>query len=96
MPRFEWDEKKSRSNKAKHGLSFNLACKVFDDPHALSQIDERFDYGEERWVTMGRVPGAVVLVVAHTVREKESDHAIRIISARKATRRERQIYEEGI
>ena len=79
-----------------YGVSFELASSVFEDPHALSQIDQRFDYGEERWLTMGYVGGVVILVVAHTLCEKESDDVIRIISARKATRTECQKYYEEV
>ncbi len=89
--RFEWDERKSRTNLAKHKVSFGLARLVFDDPQRLSLRDEREN--EERWLTLGLVKGTVVLVVAHTVREENDEEVIRIISARKASRRERERYE---
>jgi len=92
MPSFVWDQEKSQANLLKHGVSFALAEEVFADADALSRLDERFDYGEERWTTIGLVRGMVVLVVAHTVREEEDDDVIRIISARRATRRERHAY----
>lgn len=52
---FEWDEEKNASNREKHGLRFEHAALVFRDPGVLSYLDDRFDYGEERWVTIGRV-----------------------------------------
>lgn len=92
--RFTWDEEKNASNLAKHGVSFERATLVFDDPRAISLLDD-YDL-EERWLTIGLVNGVVVVVV-HTVQEphNENDEEIRIISARKATRREREIYERG-
>ena len=92
--RFTWDEHKSRRNLAKHGLSFATATLVFDDPQALS-IQDRISDGEERWQTMGLIKGPVVVLVAHTLGEQNGEELIRIISARKATPREREIYEES-
>ncbi len=90
--RFVWDEKKSRRNRAKHKISFETAQLVFTDPFALSILDRVVD-GEERWQTLGSIAGTVVVLVAHTVEEEEGETVIRIISARKATPREREIYE---
>ena len=90
--RIEWDEKKNRANKDKHGLSFELAQEIFDDPLALSRLD-RVEGGEERWQTLGVVEGIVLLVV-HTVSDNSDGSVIRIISARKATRREQISYEK--
>jgi len=92
--RFEWDEAKNRSNQAKHGLSFETATLVFDDPQQLS-VQDRYEGSEERWQTLGLVGGAVVILVAHTWREQDDDEVIRIISARKATRQERVRYEQN-
>ena len=92
--RIEWDEAKNRSNIRKHGVSFETAQLVFDDPHHLS-VQDREVGGEERWQTVGLVGGAVLLLVAHAWREEERDEIVRIISARKATPRERQHYEQG-
>lgn len=93
--RFTWDEEKNASNLAKHGVSFERATLVFDDPRAISLLDD-YDL-EERWLTIELVNGVVVVVVVHTVQEphNENDEEVRIISARKATRREREIYERG-
>jgi uncharacterized DUF497 family protein len=92
--RFIWDEFKDQINKTKHGVSFETARLVFDDPNHLS-FQDRFKRGEERWQTLGLVGGMVVLLVAHTVQDKPGKEIIRIISARKATRIERQRYEQG-
>ena len=92
--RFEWDEHKSKRNRAKHGVSFETACLVFDDPRALS-FQDRHENGEERWQTVGRIAGAVILLVAHTYRPSDTDDEIvRIVSARKATPNERRTYEQ--
>ena len=89
----DWDEQKNKRNQAKHGVGFELAQLVFDDPHQVS-VQDRHENGEERWQTLGMVGGAVVLLVAHTYQVKGSGEAMRIISARKATRHERQHYEK--
>jgi uncharacterized protein len=95
--RYEWDENKNDSNLEKHGLSFETASLVFDDPNALS-IPDRIENGEERWQTIGMIENIVIVMVAHTIKlEPDSqEEIIRIISARKATRAERQEYEEAL
>jgi uncharacterized DUF497 family protein len=93
--RFEWDDAKNRSNQAKHGLSFETAVLVFDDPHQLS-VQDRYEGTEERWQTLGLVGGLVVILVAHTWREQDDVEIIRIISARKATQQERMRYEQNL
>ena len=93
--RIDWDPNKGRANRRKHGVSFETASLVFEDPNHLS-IQDRIEEGEERWQTMGLVNGIVVLIVAHTLSEDNGDEVVRIISARKATPRERQRYHEGI
>jgi uncharacterized DUF497 family protein len=89
---FTWDEHKNRVNQRKHGVSFETAILVFNDPFQVSRQD-RVQDGEERWQTIGTVRGMHVLVVAHTV--EDDDNLIRIISARKATPQERIIYAQG-
>ena len=89
--RFVWDERKNRTNQARHGVGFETALRVFDDPLHLS-IQDRIEEGEERWQTLGMV-GSVVVLVAHAWFEDDDGEVIRIISARKATRRERLAYE---
>lgn len=91
--RFEWDEKKNRSNRKKHGLSFELATEVFQDPFSKSVHDESGD--EERLWTVGRIGSLVIIVVVHTYLNIDGEEVIRIISARKATPRERNFYEEA-
>ncbi len=93
--RFEWDPQKARENAAKHGVTFELAATVFGDPLALSVYDEAHSEGEERWVTLGLAGNARLLVVVHTFAETDAGATVRIISAREATRRERQDYENG-
>ena len=93
---FDWDPKKAKANIKKHGVSFELAVTVFSDPHHLSVIESSTG-PEERWVTIGHSPAKSTLIVIHTyliIRGKEE--LIRIISARKATRKEKKQYEEGI
>ena len=89
---WRWDEQKSQLNKQKHGLRFETAQAVFDDPMCRSRLD--FYPQEERWQTIGMIGPACVLVV-HTLPAGDDDEAIgRIISARRATRHERKEYEE--
>jgi uncharacterized protein len=92
---FTWDDSKSRSNRTKHGISFEVATLVFEDPHALSAIDRVVD-GEERWHTIGRAGGIALVLVVHTWVEQSGNEVMRIISARKATLRERNLYEEAL
>ncbi len=93
MTRFVWDRKKARSNLEKHGVSFELAESVFEDPWQVSDRDICGE--EERWQTMGLIRDALVLLVVHTVEQSGDDEEIRIISARKATRSERRAYDEA-
>jgi uncharacterized DUF497 family protein len=91
--RFTWDANKNRANRRKHGISFETTTKVFVDPNAIMRLDLR-DTGEQRWHTIGSVDALIVLV-AHTLISDEGGELVRIISARKATPRERRLYEEG-
>ena len=92
--RFEWDPAKERANISKHDVSFRKATTVFRDPNQLSIYDEEHSEHEDRWVTMGIDDGGVLRVVVHTFRRiDESLSEIRIISARKATRRESRQYQ---
>jgi uncharacterized DUF497 family protein len=88
---FEWDVNKNRTNKRKHGVSFEVAALVFDDPHIISLPDE-FDR-EERWLSIGLVKGVHILAVVHTWKEEGNEEIIRIISGRKAAHEEIQEYE---
>lgn len=90
---WEWSEAKNRANRRKHGLGFETARLVFEDPLAAQRQDR--DSTEERWHTVGAI-GGVVIIVAHTWPRAAGDVEIgRIISARKATAHERRAYEEG-
>lgn len=90
---FTWDERKERINQRKHGISFETAALAFDDPYHVSRVD-RDEEGELRWQTIGMVKGIQVLLVAHTVTESDEE-IVHIISARKATPRERRIYAQS-
>ena len=89
---FTWDARKDRLNRRKHRISLDTALHVFDDPYHMTTQDREVD-GEPRWQTIGMVGAYNVLLVAHAVDDETG--AIRIISARKATRTERRIYAEG-
>jgi uncharacterized DUF497 family protein len=91
--RVSWDAPKSRSNQRKHGISFDTASQVLLDPLHLSRQD-RVVEGEERWGTIGMVNGVLLILVAYTVVD-EKEEVLRIISARRVTRRERIEYEEA-
>ncbi len=87
--RFEWNKSKAKDNEAKHGVSFEVAKAVFRDPFAVEILDDRQDYGEERFVIVGKA-GGQILSVAYT----ERDEIIRIISARRTTKYEEEAYLE--
>ena len=89
-----WDEGKNQINQRKHRLTFEVAQLVCDDPLHVSR-QERIEGGEQRWQTIGLVHGLVLLLVAHSVIEADGHETIRIISARKADKIERRIYEQG-
>ena len=88
---FEWDARKAAANLRKHGVSFAEASSVFLDPLSATGDDPDHSIDQRRFVTFGVSSVGNLLVVAHV----EQDDAIRIISARKATRAERKLYEEG-
>ena len=91
---FEWDPAKAAANRRKHGVAFDLAATVFQDPGAMSIPDDDHSEHEERWATMGRARDGQVLTVIHTERDSGPDETIlRLISARRSTRSERRQYE---
>lgn len=90
MKDFEWDDHKNKRNIENHGIRFEDAIKIFDRP-VLTNIDSRTDYGETREISLGLLHGIVVVMVVHTERNGRT----RIISARKATKKERRRYEEA-
>jgi uncharacterized DUF497 family protein len=92
MPKFTWNEDKAHKNVRKHRISFRQAKNIWQGPF-LTEMDDKQDYGEIRFNTVGVLPGTTtVLHVTHT----ETEDAIHIISARLATRRERESYYEQI
>jgi uncharacterized DUF497 family protein len=92
--KFAWDEKKEAANKRKHKVNFSEACLVFADKYALNLFDAEHSIDEDRWITMGQTPSGKILVVAHTYRNIEDEEFVRIISARKATKKEMNQYFE--
>lgn len=94
MLRYEWDEEKNKVNQRKHGIDFETAELVFDDPFCVTFI-ERISGGEERWHAIGSIENIIVIVVVHTYRQDDSDEVIRIVSARRATRHERKLYVQA-
>ena len=92
---FEWDPAKATSNYKKHGITFERAATIFNDPKALTVFDEEHSGEEDRWVTVGLDVNTLYVVVSHTYREKNDRIAyVRIISARKATKKEIRQYKE--
>jgi uncharacterized DUF497 family protein len=87
--KYEWDARKNGINIAKHGIDFADAPRIFQTP-VLTDIDDRFDYGEERWVGLGLLDGRIVNVVY----TEPGEDTRRIISVRKALQHERKHYEQ--
>jgi uncharacterized protein len=90
--RFEWDENKAESNFVKHGIQFEEAVTVFADPYLIFTEDSSHSQAEEREWAIGEAEDGSIVVVVFTMRGER----IRIISARKATKKECQQYESGI
>ncbi len=88
--KFEWDENKNNINQLKHGIEFEYAKKVFYDANRITSPDLRFDYGEDRWITIGKVMDTL-LTVAFTIRNTN----FRIISARYARNKEYKMYNKS-
>ena len=92
---FDWDPVKAAANFVNHEVSFEEAMTIFRDPLMLSRLDDDHGQPEERWITIGLSRDTRLLLVAHTYVDIGPDHAyIRIISARKPTRREKRQYEQ--
>lgn len=93
--RFEWDENKNQSNISKHGIDFEQAKQIFEDPNLLTYEDTRFNYEEFREIAIGQLllttqQQLIIALVVYTDR----DGIIRLISARKASKQERKEYEQ--
>ena len=91
--RFEWDPAKNEVNKRKHGLSFEAAKEVFSDEFAILFDDPDHSLTEDRFLIIGAIRTEQICIVSHCYRDEDR---IRIISARKATKGEQQVYQEGI
>ncbi len=89
---FEWDPNKEKINIQQHGVTFEQASYVFADPFALSKYDGRHSENEDRWVLSGKSLSEIILVVVHTFRGNDGIEFVRIINARKATKKEKQVY----
>jgi len=86
---FEWDDEKEKANRVKHGLDFRTAAMVFADPYRKEKYDAKHSVTEERYITIGKIGDTVaILTVVYT----ERGDAIRIISARLATKHEKEAY----
>lgn len=93
MIKFEWDERKATANLKKHHVSFEEAKSIFFDEFGIQFFDEEHSSDEERFLLLGMSAGAKLLIVCHC--EREQGEVIRIISARKATKRESAFYQGG-
>lgn len=91
MVRYEWNLDKAEANRRKHRVSFSDAIPALEDPHRVEKIDDRYDYGETRVRVIGMAPKGVLFVVI----TDRSDDTCRIISARKASKYEQDLYSAG-
>ena len=89
--KFEWDENKNNKNVEKHHIDFEEASEIFEDGDRINYPDDRKNYGEKRWITIGTVLEFIYTVV-YTIRRD----AIRMISARRANRKEREWYNNRL
>ena len=93
LMRYEWDQHKNFANQRKHGISFDEAIEIFDDPLHVSILDEKYSYFEERWISVGNTKNISIIVVVNLFFSDEGEEVIRVISAREATNNERKKYE---
>jgi len=92
---FDWDPNKAKVNRKKHGIAFEQASTIFLDPRMMTVFDTEHSEHEDRWATMGINRDGILLVVVHTFQQLDADSCrIRIISARKAIRKELKQYRE--
>ena len=92
---FEWDPDKAKKNQIKHKISFERSATIFNDPNTLSIYDNEHSINEDRWISLGIDNGGVLIVVCHTfVQIDDNNISIRIISARKANKKEINQYKE--
>lgn len=90
--KFEWDINKEANNIRKHGVNFEQASYVFADPFALNLFDTEHSDDENRWILVGKSINETITLVVHTFEDKSGIELVRIISARKANKNEKQIY----
>jgi hypothetical protein len=94
---FEWDEVKADANARKHGVTFDLACTVFHDPHLLTVADLEHSETEERWFSVGCANNGMVMSIVYLWSDTDPTVTnIRLISARKSAQAEIRQYEEGL
>ncbi len=92
--KFIWDPVKEKINIQKHEISFTESCYVFSDLYSLNLFDEQHSEDEDRWITLGQTPNGKILVVVHTFKKMGEIEVVRIISSRKATKKETKKYLE--
>jgi len=92
--KFEWDTNKEKINIQKHGVTFEQASYVFADKFALNMFDDEHSNDEDRWLMLGKSLNEVLLLVVHTFRNIDGIEFVRIISARKATKNEKEAYQQ--
>ena len=90
--KFEWDSKKADENLRKHGVTFEEAASAFFDPNGVETPDATHSNHEQRWVRVAMSVYARAVLVVHTERDANAEEITRIISARKANKKERQVY----
>jgi uncharacterized protein len=93
--RYEWDPEKDLLNRRKHGLPLAAGIPVLEDPAGISAPDDRFEYGEERIITLGCSSGNILAVVSVERIKQDGEEIMRIISVRKAVKREQETYYFG-
>ena len=92
--KFEWDVRKEQINIKKHGVSFEQASYVFSDPFSLSMYDPDHSEDEDRYILIGKSNNEILLTIVHTFRDSEGVEMVRVISARKATKKETKTYQK--
>ena len=92
--KFEWDKNKEKIKIQKHNITFEQASYVFADPFSLNKFDDEHSESEDRWVILGKSLNETILLVIHTYKVNDIIESVRIISARKATKKEKQTYQK--
>jgi len=94
--KFEWDKNKEKINIQKHGVTFEQTSFVFADQFALNKFDDEHSEDEDRWILLGKSLNETLLLVIHTFRDSDGIEFVGIISARKATKKEKKVYQKGV